>query len=172
MVEYEYAKALFDLAQEEDKIELFLSSINAVVDTMHEQRDFLKIMNSPSIEKKDKLDIVNNVYSSLDDTFVNFIKVLVENQRFSLLPNILDEYNKLYHNYHNILNVEVISSESLSDVQMKQVYKRLETRYPGKELKIENTVNPKILGGLQIICNGESLDLSLKGQLLKLKESL
>lgn len=172
MIEFEYAKALFDLAQEENKIELFLDSIYAVIDTMNEQKDFLKIMISPSIEKKEKIEIINKVYKSLDETFVNFLKVLVNNQRFDCLEGIAEEYKKLYHDFHNILKVEVISSEILNDVQMKQVLNRLKARYMGKEIKIENSVNPKILGGLQIICDGESLDLSLKGQLSKLKESL
>lgn len=172
MVEYEYAKALYDLAIEEKKLEIFLDSIYVVVDSIQEQRDFIRIMSSPSIEKKDKINIIKKVFGGLDESFVSFLYVLVNNQRFNLVSDIASEYRALYNNHHNILNVEIISSEILSDGQLKQVVKRLEERYPGKELKIENTMNPKILGGLQIVCNGESLDISLKGQLLKLKESL
>lgn len=172
MIEYEYAKALFELAQEENKINVFLEQLNAIVDTTSKERQFMQIMSCPTIEKNEKIKIVNKVFGKLDDTIVNFLKLLVNNHRFTLIESINEEFLKLYEENKRIVNLEVISSELLNKSQLKLITKRLEGRYPGKELKIENSVNPKILGGLQIICNGESLDLSLKGQLDRLKESL
>lgn len=172
MVEYEYAKALFELAIEEKKTELFLDSLNGILDVMSANNDFYKMIASPLVDINEKLKVVREVFSSMDATFIEFLCVLVRNDRFVLIEQITEEYNQMLSDYNSILKIEVISSEKLSKERHNEVTKSLEQRYPNKKLKIENTVNPKILSGLQIICNGESLDMSLKNRLTKLKNSL
>ncbi|MDE5856685.1 MAG: ATP synthase F1 subunit delta [Anaeroplasmataceae bacterium] len=172
MVEYEYAKALFELAIEEKKTELFLDSLNGILDVMSANKDFYKMIASPLVDINEKLKVVREVFTSMDATFKEFLCVLVRNDRFVLIEQITEEYNQMLSDYNSILKIEVISSEKLSKERLNEVTKSLEQRYPNKKLKIENTVNPKILSGLQIICNGESLDMSLKNRLAKLKNSL
>ena len=172
MVEYEYAKALFELAIEEKKTELFLDSLNGILDVMSANKDFYKMIASPLVDINEKLSIIHTVFNSMDATFKEFLCVLVKNDRFVLIEQITEEYNQMLSDYNSILKIEVISSEKLSKERLNEVTTSLEQRYPNKKLKIENTVNPKILSGLQIICNGESLDMSLKNRLAKLKNSL
>ncbi|MDE6406998.1 MAG: ATP synthase F1 subunit delta [Anaeroplasmataceae bacterium] len=172
MVEYEYAKALFELAIEEKKTELFLDSLNGILDVISANKDFYKLVASPLVDINEKLKVVHTVFKTMDSTFKEFLCLLVRNNRFVLIEQITEEYNQMLSDYNSILKIEVISSEKLSKERLNIVTKSLEQRYPNKKLKIENTVNPKILSGLQIICNGESLDISLKNRLTKLKNSL
>ncbi len=172
MVEHEYAQALFELAIEEKKTELFLDYLTKIIDVMSNNNEFYKMISSPLIELTEKKKIILNVFDSFDETFKNFLCVLVTNNRFNLIEKINIEYDNLLSDYNSILNVEVISSEKLSKASFNEVKKALEKKYPDKKLKIENTVNPKILYGLQIICNGQSLDISLKNRLMMLKDSL
>lgn len=172
MVEYEYAKALFDLAVEEKKTELFLDNLNAVLDVTSSYQDFCKILSSPLVDLEEKTEIVRKVFHSFENTFLEFLCVLVRNNRFVNLEQITKEYQELVSEYNSILKVEVVSSEKLTKKRLDEVIHSLEQRYPDKKLHIENTVNPKILYGLQIICNGQSLDISLKNRLTKLKNSL
>ncbi len=172
MVEHEYAQALFELAVEEKKTELFLDYLTKIMDVMSNNNEFYKMISSPLIELIEKKKIILNVFDSFDETFKNFLCVLVTNNRFNLIEKINVEYDNLLSDYNSILNVEVISSEKLSKANFNEVKKALEKKYPDKKLKIENTVNPKILYGLQIICNGQSLDISLKNRLMMLKDSL
>lgn len=172
MVEYEYAKALFDLAIEEKKVELFLDYLEAIVDTASSQKDYYKMMSSQLISKEEKTKTIENVYGAFDSTFLNFLKILIQNDRFDRIDNICEEYHKLFSDYNNILKVEIISSEKLGKDRLALVKKSLEKRYANKKLVIIESVNPKILYGLQIICNGESIDMSLKNMLNKMKNSL
>lgn len=172
MVEYEYAKALFDLAIEEKKTEVFLDYLNKIMDVTSTNKDFFKLLSSPLVEVNQKIDIINKVFDQMDSTFINFLCVLVKNNRFVQLEQIIEEYNQLVSDYNSILPIEVISSEKLSKSRLKEITDLLKVRYPNKKLQIENTVNPKILYGLQVICNGQSLDISLKTRLTKLKNSL
>ena len=75
MVESEYAKAVFDLAKEENKIEVFTNCFNAVIDT--KTKEFSDILVSPFIHKEEKKRILSKVYHSLDETFLHFLYVLI-----------------------------------------------------------------------------------------------
>ncbi len=172
MVEYEYAKALFDIALEEKKVELYLDYLNAVIDVTSSETEFIKLVASPLLDIEEKLKVISKVFQSFDQSFIEFLNILVKNQRFHTIQRIKEEYSKLFSEYNQILKVEVISSEVLTKDRLKVVTKRLQQRYPEKKLIIENTVNPKILYGMQIICNGESIDISLKNMLNKMKETL
>ncbi|MBD5391074.1 ATP synthase F1 subunit delta [bacterium] len=172
MVEYEYAKALFDLAIEEQKTELFLDHLNKIIDVTSASKDFFKVLASPLVEVEEKIAVVRKVFYQMDTSIVEFLCVLVRNDRFAILEQITMEYTQLLNEYNSILHIEVISSEELSKTRIKEIKGLLEAKYPNKKLQIKNSVNPKILYGLQILCNGQSLDISLKTRLAKLKNSL
>ena len=55
---------------------------------------------------------------------------------------------------------------------MDEVIKALETRYKNKKIEAENIINPELIGGIRVLVNNESVDLSLKNSLSKLKESI
>ncbi|MDE5566645.1 MAG: ATP synthase F1 subunit delta [Anaeroplasmataceae bacterium] len=172
MVETEYAKALFELATEENKKEAYMDYLNVVFESTQNEPTFMKMMTSPIIELEEKNKIINKVYSTMPKNMIRFLEVLVEHQRFNLIENIKLEYQKLLSNSNNVLNVEIISFEKLTKKELSSVVSNLEKKYPSKKLVVENKVNPDILYGIQIYCNGESIDMSVKNMLNRLKDSL
>ncbi|MCR5647031.1 MAG: F0F1 ATP synthase subunit delta, partial [Acholeplasmatales bacterium] len=87
MIDSEYAKAIYELALEEKKVDLFWDYF-IVVDKTNDNPDFRKIMASPTIDNKEKKEIVKKVYHALDDTFLNFLYVLIDHNRFNLCDEI------------------------------------------------------------------------------------
>ena len=100
MVESEYAKAVFDLAKEENKIEVFTQCFSAVIDT--KTKEFSDILVSPFIHKEEKKRILSKVYHSLDETFLHFLYVLIDHNRFDKVNDIYKEYEKLVLKDNNI----------------------------------------------------------------------
>lgn len=172
MVAYEYAKALFDLATEEKKIELFYDHLGVVLGSFKEEPDFKKLIVSPLIDQETKKQIIAKVYHSLDQLFLDFMNVLIDQKRVNILGLIKEEYQQLLSEYKNTLEVEVISAEKLTQEKISHILDQLKNKYPQKNIKIQNTVNSAMLYGIQILCNGESLDLSLKNRLKLMKDSL
>lgn len=172
MVENEYAKALFDLAVEEKKIDKYLEYLDSLTKILNEEKDFLKLLDSPLIDLDEKLKMVNEIFKCFDGVFLSFLKLLIRNNRLKNIKVIKDGYNDLFEEYKGVLKVEIISSEKLTKERINSLTKLLKDRYPNKKLIIENTVNSNILYGIQIICNGQSLDMSLNNMLNKIKESL
>lgn len=170
MVEQEYAKALFELAQESNKLELYIDYFTAIVETV--KKDFYKLLTSPSIEKNEKKEVIKKVYHTFDEDFLHFLFVLIDNNRISRIGTIFDEFMNFVLMDKNIVQVEVHSAVELNDKQIKHFENKLKERYNNKKLEIKNIVNPDLLGGIRIIANNEELDMSAKNHLNKIKETL
>ena len=170
MIPLEYAKAIYEIAEEEHKVDLYneyFVSINSTLNT-----EFVDLLKAPTIEKSKKKDIIKTVYKSIDKTFVDFLVVLVDNDRIEYFNDIGHQYRKLVRLNKNIVRIDIFSAKELTSKQMKNIVPALKAKYVGKELEIKNFVNPALIGGIQVIANGESIDISLKSTLERLKESL
>lgn len=171
MVEAEYAKALYELAIEEKKVDLFWDYFIAI-DKTNDDPDFKKIMSSPIIESKEKKEIIKKVYYKLDETFLNFLYVLTDHNHFNLCDKIGHEYRKLVRLDKNIMFIDVISANDLTKAQEDKIVKLLKAKYSDKTLQFKYIVKPDLLGGIQIISNGVSIDMTLKAALDRIKEEL
>lgn len=172
MVEKEYAKALFELAAEKGKEERYLDDLNAVCESTKSEPEFLKLITAPFVENEEKKRMICQVYHTLEEEFLSFLEVLIDHKRFYLIENIRSEYQQLFSLHQHILNIEIVSSEKLTKKKLASIVSNLEAKYPSKKLVVENKVNPDIVYGIQIYCNGESLDMSVKNMLAKMKDSL
>ena len=172
MVGNEYAKAIYELAQENKKIKVFSECFMTVSETAIKNKQFMEIMTSPVITKREKKEIIKKIYASLDADFVNFLYVVIDHNRFSLLEEIYDNYENLILTDKNIIKAQVFSVKELTDAQMKEVISSLEKRYKDKKIEAENIINPELIGGISVLVNNESFDLSIKTNISKLKESI
>ena len=171
MIDSEYAKAIYELALEEKKVDLFWDYF-IVIDKTNDDPDFRKIMASPTIDNKEKKEIVKKVYHALDDTFLNFLYVLIDHNRFNLCDEIGHEYRKLVRLEKNIMFIDVLNEKELTEKQKTKVVNTLTAKYSEKTLQFKYIVKPDLLGGIQIISNGVSIDMSLKASLDRIKEEL
>lgn len=171
MVANEYAKALYELAQENKKEVEFKKYFPYVLEILKDE-DVYKVLTSPFIETNKKKDLIKNAFNVLDEIFLNFLYVLIDNNRFSIIDEIEECYNKHLLDENDIVQVNIVSAQKLNKSQLEHFTKSLEKKYEGKKLEIENIINPDLIGGIQIEANGESIDLSLRNSLIKLKESL
>lgn len=170
MVANEYAKAIYDLAREENKTKEFKDCFNALIETLN--KEFLDLLSSPVLVKEEKKKMVKKVYSSFDDDFIYFLFVLVDHNRFNLVEDIKREYDKLVSIYHNIIEVKLVSATELTKSQMNKYKQELEKKYIGKTIEVINIIKPELIGGIQVIIDDEALDASVIHTLNMLKESI
>lgn len=171
MVEKEYAQAIYDLAKEENKIDIIRECF-VVIDKTINNNDFLELLDSPKLTKEEKKNILTKVYGKLDTLFLDFMYVLIDNNRFNRISFIYDHFNQLIKIEHNVLHIEAYSVKELTKTQIDNLRKSLSSYYEGKTLEIENIVDPTLIGGVRIECNGKTLDITLKKSLANMKDAL
>ncbi len=172
MIADEYAKALFNIAKEENKEKEFdyaLKVLNGLIGTNSE---LIPLMTSFMISNDEKKQILKDVLGDIDEFFYNFLFILIDNNRFSLFLDISNSYYKLLDIKNNVLNVIVQSPTSLTKKQLIKIKKAMEMRYPLKNIIIDNRIDESLIGGIKILCQNEELDISVIKQLNDLKNSL
>ena len=160
-----YAQAIFEHSEEwtED-----LRQVVAVI----KQPNVAKLIDSPKLAYKEKAEAFIGLFrGEIQKKTTNFLRVLGEAKRLSLLPEILSEYQKLVAKKNKLSDVLITSAFELSEVQAEQIEGLLKERY-GKNLSTRVEINKNLIGGLTIKSGDEVIDLSTKGKLLKLKKQI
>ena len=159
------AQAIFEHSEE------WIEDLRQVV-VVIKQPNVAKLIDSPKLAYKEKAEAFIGLFrGEIQKKTTNFLRVLGEAKRLSLLPEILSEYQKLVAKKNKLNDVLITSAFELSKTQEEQIEGLLKERY-GKNLSTRVEVNKNLIGGLTIKSGDEVIDLSTKGKLLKLKKQI
>ena len=107
----------------------------------------------------------------VDEYGLNFLKLIVENGRLAVIPDILEEFERLKDEDEKKLQANVRSVEKLSSGESEKIRKFLEDKYQCS-VEIINTLDPDILGGVIIETPKEVIDASIRSRIDELAEVL
>lgn len=166
-----YARAAFDYASSNgvtDQWAEMLAFCGAVAD----DATMKAALDQPSLNKQQSADLFNEVCADkLDEHGKNFIKLLAENDRISLLPDIA----VLYHHYQTeaegTVDAELISALEVSEQQIQAISASLAKRL-GKKISITTSIDETLIGGAIIRAGDMVIDGSVRGRLEKLSNTL
>ena len=160
----EYGRALFLIAEEEGRTSEIKDDLIAVYTVLKENPDYIKTLDTPAIPKSERLHLADAAFSSVDENLKNLIMILCEQKRLYLYSDVYNTYLSLYDEKMGILKVDAITAIPLAERQREALCKRL-GELTGKTVVINNTVDPRILGGVKLRYLGTQVDGSLKTRL-------
>lgn len=160
-----YAQAIFEHS------EGWLEDLKIVSNVIKEP-EVAKLIDSPKLAYKNKSERFIRLFGNeVQDKTINFLKVLGNAKRLSLLPIILKEYRELLAQKEKRNEVLVISAYKPEAKQTEEIKAQLKKRY-GENLSLRLEVNRRLLGGYIVKCKDEVIDFSIKGRLQKLKNQI
>jgi F-type H+-transporting ATPase subunit delta len=115
--------------------------------------------------------VTDIVGARLDPGMQNFVRLLAENHRLLLLPEIAAHYEVLRAEVENTVDVEVISAVALDAAQQQKLAAALSTRLK-RQVRMQNSVDASLLGGAVLRAGDLVIDGSLKGRLERLGTEL
>ncbi|MBO5946273.1 MAG: ATP synthase F1 subunit delta [Clostridia bacterium] len=160
----EYGRALFLLAKEEGVLDKIKGDLYATHTAFVENPTYLKMLDTPAVDKEEKKKLISESLSGIDEYVVNLVKILAERRVTSEITNIYETYVALYNEEMGIEDVEAVSAVPMTDSQLAALKAKLEG-LTGKTVNIKNTVDPAILGGVKLRYEGRQVDGSLKTRL-------
>lgn len=101
----------------------------------------------------------------------NFVRMLVENGRVSLLPEIGEQFQVLKNADAGAADAEITSAFEISDAQVAQLVAMLEKKF-GRKLNPTVTVDPALIGGVRVVVGDEVLDTSVRAKLQQMHVAL
>jgi F-type H+-transporting ATPase subunit delta len=168
-----YATALFDLARDGKAIDTVEASLNRLRDTLTQSDDFRRLIASPVLSRGDAARGVEAVSKSLalDPLTARFLGVLATNRRLAQLGAVIAAFRTLAASHRGETTADVVSAHPLSAAQVDALKKQLKTRV-GRDVSVNLSVDPAILGGLVVKIGSQMIDSSIRTRLNTLAHAM
>jgi F-type H+-transporting ATPase subunit delta len=167
-----YAKALFQLAQEQGLVVEAENQLRLVVDVVESDAQIRAFLTAPNITLDTKLQTLNNAFSGKASPIVlNTISLLLERGREGSLASVLEAYLQVAGESLGRADAHVTSAKALSDSEQQQLADKFGALL-GKTIRVTNTVNTDLLGGVTVRIGDTLYDGSLRTKLEGLEKSL
>lgn len=161
-----YATALFGLARDEQQIDALGRSLDTLEQALAESPDFRALVTSPMVGRADGAKAIAALVPTLglDPITARFLGVLADNGRLGELKSIIAIVRKLAGEHRGETVAEVASAHPLDDGQVAALKARLKAKL-GRDVTIDSTVDPSLLGGLVVRLGSQMIDASIKTKL-------
>jgi F-type H+-transporting ATPase subunit delta len=165
-----YAEALFRVAQSGN-----LSAWSDLVSEMAQlgaHPAVKALANDPNLSDRQVVDTFLSVLKSpVNDEAKNFISMLVENDRVTLLPEIGEQFHALKNALEGAADAEITTAFGLTDSQVNELVEMLQKKF-GRKLNPSVTVDDSLIGGVRVVVGDEVLDTSVRAKLQQMHVAL
>jgi F-type H+-transporting ATPase subunit delta len=166
-----YAKAAFEYARDANALAAWSQGLKTAAGIVADPR-VAPLTKSPEWSAADLVSLITDVAEpKLDGGMQNFVRVLAENRRLLLLPEIAAHYEALRSAAENTIDVEVVSAVPLDAAQADKLTAALSARLK-RGVRMQNSVDASLLGGAVVHAGDLIIDGSLKGRLQRLATEL
>ena len=166
-----YARSLFEVAQEQDKLDPIRDQLGEFADALNDTRELQVFFFSPYFSTAEKVDGLDRTVSDADPVVVNFLKLLIENHRMPVIFRVRREFDQLWQEENKLLPVQVTSAVELDPATVTQIGDRI-AEQTGRKVDLSATVDPDVLGGLVVRVGNSILDASIRNRLEQLRKQV
>jgi F-type H+-transporting ATPase subunit delta len=166
-----YAKAAFEYAREANDFAAWSQALAQAAEIVADPR-VAALTKSPQYSAADAVSLIIDVAGAgLNPAMQNFLRVLAENHRLLLLPEIAAHYEEFRSAVENTVDVDVVSAVKLDAAQSDKLSAALAKRLK-RNVRMKNSVDATLLGGAVLRAGDLVIDGSLKGRLERLATEL
>jgi F-type H+-transporting ATPase subunit delta len=166
-----YARALFEAAQEQGRLDVVREQLGEVADALDSNRDLQVFFFSPYFSTKEKQDGLARTLTDADPLLTNFLELLIENHRMPVIFRMRRALDRLWEHENQLLPVQVTSAIALQDADVASIGERIGAQ-TGRKIELTATVDPDILGGIVLRVGNAILDASIRNRLEQLRKQV
>jgi F-type H+-transporting ATPase subunit delta len=166
-----YASAVFKRAKETASAAKWseqLAFMSAIMDC----KEFSTLVNNPKV-KKDRLSglILDVSQGHIDNEGINFLKLLLQNNRLALLPLIAKQFEELKAEDEGYIEVDVLTAFAFTKEAQQKFAATLEKTL-SKKVHMNVALDRSLIGGVLVRAGDRVIDGSIRGQLQNLQKAL
>jgi len=173
-----YAQALFELAHASGELASWAESLD-VARQLLADGEVSTYLGNPEFSDAQRLDFLTglfakggaNLLAGSDKKGTNFLKLLLEYGRVTVLPEIATHFEALKAETENMVDVTVTSASPISAAQQETISKALRERL-GRDVNIETQIDENLIGGAVITAGDVVIDGSMRARLDSLATAL
>lgn len=168
-----YAAALFDLAEEQGKLERVAEDLGRLGGLLEESSDLRHLIRSPVMTREDQHDGLDAVMAKADigPLARNFVGLTARNRRLAEIPDMIAAFRAKLAVRAGEVTADVASAKPLSKPQADALVNELKKAL-GAKVVLRATVDPALLGGLVVKIGSRMIDSSLRTRLNRLRTAM
>ena len=163
-----YARAAFAIAREGNALPAWSDAL-AFAARVAADPTVAALLGNPGLTQADATTLL--APEGADAMFGNFLGLLFENRRLSLLPEITGMFDELRFEAERVVKAKVTSAVALPTAELDTIKAALKKRF-GRDVEVETAVDESLIGGAVIDAGDVVIDGSLKGKLGRLQAAL
>jgi F-type H+-transporting ATPase subunit delta len=166
-----YAQAAFEVAREKHDVKGWVTDLATLDDILTDQ-DVALALENPRLDTGKRVGLaLSLVPTGFNQERANFLKLLVVGNRTNLISEIKAEFQRLVDDAEGRVELEVTAALPLSSAEQGAITQGLSDKV-GREVKVNVTVDPSIIGGLIIRRGDHVVDGSVRRRLAEMREEL
>lgn len=166
-----YAEAVFGLARERDELQRWSDMLGLVADVVADDR-IASLIDDPRVTTEHLTGLLLDVCGDhLNEDGKNFVRVLVDNGRVALLPDIVIQFEQSKADAEGVVEVEAVSAFELDDAQMKNIERAMKKKL-GRDVKLATRTDKSLIGGVIVRAGDLVIDGSVTCRLRELASQL
>lgn len=166
-----YARAAFESALSASALPAWSEALALLAAVSSEQAVQALVASPNQTAEQKSQSIIDVCGDKLSDKQQNFVKILAENARLALLPQISELYELYKANQEKSVDVNVETAFELTDAQLAALESSLKKTL-ARDVEFSTTVNKELLGGVFVRAGDTVIDASIRGRLEKLAGAL
>ena len=173
MIARRYAKALVNLAENEKDLDNTGKHLNSITEVYKENLELRQVLSDTKVSSGIKLEILKDVLSKIKvsklvDTFSRY---LLAKRRIDFLPDIERAFNLLLQEKLGRIEANVPTASELPKDTVKKLVDAISS-YSGKEIEVNVTIDPSIIGGIVTRIGSTVIDGSIQTYLNQIRQSI
>lgn len=173
-----YAQAIFELAQESGRLGVWSDSLRLAGELTADGR-VAEFLGNPALSDEQRLEFLTGLFAEADcpllggddDKGSNLLKLLIENGRVGVLPEIAERFDALRAEVENTVDVVISSATELNTAQQQEIVAALTSRL-GRAVRLQTEIDENLIGGAVIRAGDIVIDGSLRARLDGLTSAL
>ncbi|MGB9735419.1 MAG: ATP synthase F1 subunit delta [bacterium] len=161
-----YAKALFQIAKEQNNIELYMNELKEIETFFLHEKKLEEFFYDPLVGKAKKLEIISIITDKLQlsKEIKNLLILLINGGREKILPDIITSYEQMYDNYKGIIKVDIYTAYDITQEEINNLKKQIKSIF-NKEPALKINKDTTIIGGLKLKVGWTIYDGTIKTRL-------
>ena len=167
-----YATAVFELAQQHGQTASVQEELNELKQAFRDNKGLNELLTSPKLSTAKKKGVIQTVFNGVNPILMNTLFVLVDAKRLDEVQNVFEQFHKLANDAAGIADAKVYSTIPLTEMETNSISSTFAQKIGKQSLRIENIIDPSLIGGIRLQIGNQIYDSSLSSKLGKLKRNL
>lgn len=167
-----YALALFKAVQEKGQIDEVQQELTEIKTVFQNNSALDELLHTPRLSNAKKKELLAHVLNGVNPLVQNAFFVLLDKKRIDEVLNFVDEFTTIANDAAGVADAKVYSIHALTEEETQAISATFAVKIGKRSLRIENIIDPSLIGGIRVQIGNQIFDSSLSGKLDRLRKDL